>query len=269
MADLHGVSKEQKHYLQREKRNQYLVQFLRILLLLFLLFLWEITARLGIIDSFIFSSPSQIITVMKDMILDGSLIKHVSVTLTETFFSFILVTVLGIVIAVFLWAFPKLSAVLEPYLVVLNSLPKSALAPLLIVWLGSSMKTIIIAGISVAVFGAILNLYTGFCETDPDKLKLIRTLGGTKTDALFKVVLPSSIPLMLSIMKVNIGLSLIGIVIGEMIGSKSGLGYLIIYSSQVFQLTTMLMAIVILCIIAIFLYGVISLIQNLYFRKYH
>ena len=269
MADLHGVSKEQKHYLQREKRNQYLVQFLRILLLLFLLFLWEITARLGIIDSFIFSSPSQIITVMKDMILDGSLIKHVSVTLTETFFSFILVTVLGIVIAVFLWAFPKLSAVLEPYLVVLNSLPKSALAPLLIVWLGSSMKTIIIAGISVAVFGAILNLYTGFFETDPDKLKLIRTLGGTKTDALFKVVLPSSIPLMLSIMKVNIGLSLIGIVIGEMIGSKSGLGYLIIYSSQVFQLTTMLMAIVILCIIAIFLYGVISLIQNLYFRKYH
>ena len=139
----------------------------------------------------------------------------------------------------------------------------------MIVWLGSSMKTIIIAGISVAVFGAILNLYTGFCETDPDKLKLIRTLGGTKTDALFKVVLPSSIPLMLSIMKVNIGLSLIGIVIGEMIGSKSGLGYLIIYSSQVFQLTTMLMAIVILCIIAIFLYGVISLIQNLYFRKYH
>ena len=146
-----------------------------------------------------------------------------------------LVTVLGIAAAILLWIFPRLSAVLEPYLVVLNSLPKSALAPLLIVWLGSNMRTIVIAGISVAVFGAVLNLYTGFCETDPDKLKLIRTLGGSKADSLFKVVLPSSIPLILSVMKVNIGLSLIGIVIGEMIGSKSGLGYLIIYSSQVLR----------------------------------
>ncbi len=150
-----------------------------------------------------------------------------------------------------LWAFPRLSLILEPYLVVLNSLPKSALAPLLIVWLGSNMKTIVLAGISVAVFGAIMNLYTGFCETDPDKLKLIRTLGGNKKDELLKVILPGSVPLILSVMKVNIGLSLIGIVIGEMIGSKRGLGYLIIYSSQVFQLTTMIMAIVILCVMAI------------------
>ena len=130
------------------------------------------------------------------------------------------------------------------------------------------MKTIIIAGISVAIFGAILNLYTGFCEIDSDKLKLIQTLGGNKKDALIKVILPASVPLILSVMKVNIGLSLIGIVIGEMIGSKQGLGYLIIYSSQVFQLTTMIMAIVILCIIAILLYGFISLLEKYYLKKY-
>ena len=165
-------------------------------------------------------------------------------------------------------AFPRLSAILEPYLVVLNSLPKSALAPLLIVWLGSNMKTIILAGISVAVFGAIMNLYTGFCETDPDKLKLIKTLGGTKKDALFKVILPGSVPLILSVMKVNIGLALIGIVIGEMIGSKSGLGYLIIYSSQVFQLTIMLMSIFILCMIAVLLYGIIALLERYYLKKH-
>ena len=129
MVDLHGVSKEQKHYLQHEKRNQYLVQFLRNPSAAFSYFYGKAQPGSVIIDSFIFSSPSQIITVMKDMILDGSLIKHVSVTLTETFFSFILVTALGIVIAVFLWAFPKLSAVLEPYLVVLNSLPKLSLPP--------------------------------------------------------------------------------------------------------------------------------------------
>lgn len=235
MPDLPSVSPEQKRYLQVQKRRQFFIQCSRILLLLFFLGLWEVTARLGILDSFIFSSPSQIWDVMLEMIRDGSLAKHVSITLAETLLSFFLVTLLGIAIAVLLWAFPRLSAILEPYLVVLNSLSKSALAPLLIVWLGSNMRTIGIAGISVATFGAILNLYTGFCETDPDKLKLIRTLGGTKKDALFKVVLPASVTLILSVMKVNIGLSLIGIVIGEMIGSKSGLGFLIIYSSQVFK----------------------------------
>lgn len=235
MAELNSMSARQKHYLQNLKRNSLLIQFSRFLLFLVFIILWEASARTGIIDSFIFSSPSQILINMTEMTANGTLPKHVSITLLETLTSFSLVTLLGIICAVLLWTFPRLSAVLEPYLVVLNSLPKSALAPLLIVWLGSNMKTIILAGISVAVFGAVLNLYTGFCEIAPDKLKLIKTLGGSRKDALFKVVLPGSIPLILSVMKVNIGLSLIGIVIGEMIGSKSGLGYLIIYSSQVFR----------------------------------
>ena len=268
MTDLHSVSLEQKHYLRTQKRNLHIIQYSRILLLIFLLSLWEISARLNILDSFIFSSPSQILNKMFEMLKDGSLVNHISITLTETLVSFALVTLLGIIFAVILWTFPRLSSILEPYLVVLNSLPKSALAPLLIVWLGSNMRTIIIAGISVAIFGSILNLYTGFCETDADKLKLVQTLGGTKKDALTRIILPGSVPLILSIMKVNIGLSLIGIVIGEMIGSKQGLGYLIIYSSQVFQLTTMIMAIVILCIIAVLLYGFISLLEKYYLKKY-
>lgn len=240
MADLHSASAKQNAYLRRLKHNSRIIQTARLLLFLGFLGLWEISARTGILDSFIFSSPSQILRNMAEMTADGTLPQHVSITLAETLISFALVTLLGILCAVLLWAFPRLSAVMEPYLVVLNSLPKSALAPLLIVWLGSNMKTIVIAGISVAVFGAILNLYTGFCETDSDKLKLIRTFGGNKTDELRKVILPGSIPLILSVMKVNIGLSLIGIVIGEMIGSKSGLGYLIIYSSQTFQLAGIL-----------------------------
>lgn len=234
MAELSSMSAGQKNYLKKIKRDILLIRFLRIALFLLFLILWETSARFGLIDSFIFSSPSQVIAAMGHMLKDGTLLEHTGITLWETLASFFLVTVLGIGIAVLLWCFPKLSSILEPYLVVLNSLPKSALAPLLIVWLGSSQKTIIVAGISVAIFGAILNLYTGFCETDPDKLKLIATLKGSKKDALFKVILPSSIPLSLSIMKVNIGLCLIGVVIGEMIGSKQGLGYLIIYSSQVF-----------------------------------
>ena len=267
MKNSEPVSLRQKKYLLSIRLNSILIQVSRVLLFVFLVGLWEISARTGLIDSFIFSSPGQFLEKMWEMLLDHTLIDHVSITLLETLISFALVTILGIGCGVLLWSFPGLSLILEPYLVVLNSLPKSALAPLLIVWLGSNMKTIILAGISVAVFGAIMNLYTGFCETDPDKLKLIRTLGGNKKDELLKVILPGSVPLILSVMKVNIGLSLIGIVIGEMIGSKRGLGYLIIYSSQVFQLTTMIMSIVILCVMAILLYALINLLQWIYQKR--
>ena len=185
-------------------------------------------------------------------------------TLAETLFSFFLVVLLGLGIAVLLWLSPRLSLVLEPYLVVLNSLPKSALAPLLIVWLGANMNTIVVAGISVAIFGAILNLYTGFMEVSPEKIKLIYTLHGTKRDALFKVVLPGTIPNIISNMKVSIGLCLIGVIIGEFISSRQGLGYLIIYGSQVFQLDLVIMSILILCMIAAALYAIITLAEKFY-----
>ena len=164
--------------------------------------------------------------------------------------------------AVLLWTCPRLAKITEPYLVVLNSLPKSALAPLLIVWLGANERTIIVCGMSDAIFGSILNLYTGFGEADPEKLKLIETLGGGKKEKLMKIILPSSVPLLLSVMKVNIGLCLVGVIIGEFIGARKGLGYLIIYSSQTFKLTWVLMSIIILCIIAIILYGLLGLIAT-------
>ena len=196
------------------------------------------------------------------MAMDHSIFLHMGVTLAETLISFLLVFLFSLLTAVLLWLFHSLSRVLEPYLVVLNSLPKSALAPLLIVWLGANMKTIVVAGMSVAVFGSILTIYTGFSEVDPEKIKLIRTLGGNRRDVLGKVVLPSSIPIFINTMKVNIGLCLVGVVIGEFIGSRQGLGYLIIYGSQVFQLDMVLMSIVILCVMAMILYQGINLVEK-------
>lgn len=204
--------------------------------------LWETAADLGWIDSFFFGSPSRIGWLFIKMISDGTLALHVGTTLFETLVSFFLTVLLGVGIAVLLWVSSTMAEILEPCLVILNSLPKSALAPLLIVWLGANMRTIVVAGISVAIFGTILNLYTGFKETDPEKLKLIYTLHGTRKDALFRVVLPSTVPLMISILKVNIGLCLVGVIIGEFIGARQGLGYLIIYSSQVFKLDAVLLA---------------------------
>lgn len=256
------LSRNQQHYLRALKQQKRTVVLARVFLFIAFFLLWEIAADFHWIDSFVFSSPSRVAASFVRMASDGSLLIHVGVTLAETLLSFALVVILGLGSAILLWLCPRLSLILEPYLVVLNSLPKSALAPLLIVWLGANMSTIVVAGISVAIFGAILNLYTGFQEISPEKIKLIYTLHGTKKDALIKVVLPGTIPNFISIMKVSIGLCLIGVIIGEFISSKQGLGYLIIYGSQVFQLDLVIMSIMILCVIAAALYAVIALLEK-------
>ena len=259
---MHEPSPTQKAYLARQKRDRRLVVSARLLVFLIFLAQWEILARAGWIDSFIFSSPSRIALCFLEMTGDGSIFRHIGVTLYETLVSFILVIFFSLFATVLLWLFRKLSEILEPYLVVLNSLPKSALAPLLIVWLGANRTTIIIAGMSVAIFGSILNLYSEFSEVDPDKIMLIYTLHGNRLHALSKVVIPSCIPAIISTMKVNIGLCLVGVVIGEFIGARQGLGFLIIYSSQIFKLDWMILSIILLCIIAMILYQAVSLVEK-------
>ena len=256
------VSAAQIAYLKKQKQHKRFVKTMRILILLAFFFFWEWSVRQGWIDGFIFSSPVRIWKTVISMAKDGSLWLHTAATLYETFISFFLTVVLGIFLAVFLWCSDSAAEVSEPFLVVLNSLPKSALAPLLIVWLGANQKTIIVAGISVAIFGTILNLYAGFRESSREKMRLIYTLGGKKYHVLTKVVLPGNIPSIISIMKVDIGLCLVGVIIGEFMGARCGLGYLIIYGSQVFKLTWVLMSILILCIIAMVLYGILNIIDK-------
>ena len=257
----------QQSYILAHRRHHHRIAFFRLLILLLFLGLWEMATRAGYIDIFFFSSPSAVVRYLYQMILDASFFKHTGITLLETVVSFLLVTVFGLLAAMLLWYQSSLSGILEPYLVVLNSLPKSALAPLLIVWLGTGSKTIIVAGISVAVFGSVISLYTGFCQVDEELLKLILTLGGTRRDALFKVILPSSVPLILSNMKVNIGLCLVGVIIGEFLAARRGLGYLIIYGSQVFQLNMLITSIIILCAIAMILYKLIQSLEHSYKKK--
>lgn len=263
---MNDLSVEQLNYLHSQRRHRRVVGVSRVLILLSFLFIWEFTANTGIIDSFIFSSPSKIALCFWNMTADGSIFIHIGITLYETVVSFFLVIGVSIVAAVILWSNHKLSEILDPYMVVLNSLPKSALAPLLIVWLGANQTTIIVAGMSVAIFGSILSLYSSFASVDPEKIKLIYTLKGNKYHVLTKVVLPSSLPSIINTMKVNIGLCLVGVVIGEFLAARSGLGYLIIYSSQVFKMDWLLMSIVLLCIMAMVLYSLISLLEA-YCRK--
>ena len=168
----------------------------------------------------------------------------------------------AIAAAVLMWLNRNIFKVAEPFLVLLNSLPKSALAPVLIVWLGNSTKTVIIAAVSVAVFGAMLSIYTSFTETDKEKIKLIRTLGGKKHHILFYLIFPSSLPTIVNAMKVNLGLSLVGVIIGEFLAAKEGLGYLIIYGSQVFKMDWVLLSIVLLSILSIILYIIIGIFEK-------
>ncbi|MCI6858524.1 MAG: ABC transporter permease [Eubacterium sp.] len=228
------LSAAQIQYLKKTRQHKNFVLFFQIFLLIFLIFLWEIAAKTGQINSFIFSSPSRMVLCAKDLFINGHLFTHIAITLSETFAGFFLVSAISLLTAILLWWNRTLCEITEPYFVILNSLPKSAMAPIFIVWLGNNMKTIIVTAVSVAIFGSVLNLFTSFLSTDPDKLKLIRTLGGSRGDCLTKVVLPINLPTILSVFKVDIGLCLIGVVIGEFLAARQGLGYLIIYGSQVF-----------------------------------
>lgn len=258
---------KQEKFVRDHKRYHYKISSCRFFIFVAFLIIWELAADLNLIDTFFFSSPSNVIMCFVDLIMNQSLLLHIGITLFETIISFILVFILGMGTATLLWYSTSLSEISEPYLVVLNSLPKSALAPLFIVWLGTGTTTIIVAGISVAVFGSIISLYTGFRNVDSEKITLIYTLGGKKKDAFQKVVLPGSIPIILSTMKVNIGLALVGVIIGEFLAARRGLGYLIIYGSQVFQMHMVITSIIILCVIAMGLYQGIQYLEHWYKKK--
>ena len=249
---------KQEEFVKKHRRHHHEITSWRTIIFVLFLVLWEISADLKWIDSFFFSSPSRVARCFVEQIRHNSMLAHIGVTLLETLLSFLLVILLSLVLSTLLWHSRKLSEILEPYLVVLNSLPKSALAPLFIVWLGTGTKTIIVAGMSVAVFGSIISFYTAFQQVDSEKITLIYTLGGSRRDAFFKVVLPSSVPILLSTAKVNIGLALVGVIIGEFLSAKAGLGYLITYGSQTFAMTMVVTSIVILCIVSGMLYQIIA-----------
>lgn len=260
------MTQTQAEFERKEKRKRFLIQISRIATFLSFLILWEFAGRKGMINTFIFSSPSRLVIQLLKSVTKDHLMHHIMISLIETLFSFCLIMLGSILIACILWRCHILAEILEPVFITLNSLPKSALAPLFIVWLGTGFKTIVIAGISVAIFGCIMNLYAGFKCTDEAKQNLIKTMGGTHKDIFFYVIIPANKDTIFSNMKVNIGLSLVGVMIGEFLAARKGLGYLIIYSSQVFHLDMLILCILILCIIAILLYGSICLLERKFNR---
>ncbi len=244
-----------KNFVKRESMK---VKFYRVLIVVLFLVTWEVSARLGVIDSFLFSSPTKVVLKFVELMKTGELVKDTLITFTETIVAFVFSTVLGILIGIGLWYFESVKKVVDPYLVLLNSIPKTAIAPIIIVWFGIGYKAIIVVAISIGVFATIMAYISAINEVDVNKIKLIYVLGGSRKDVLTKVILPYSIPSIVMICKINIGLSLIGVIIGEFLVAQHGLGYRIIYGSQIFDLDSVILSLCILSGLATLFYVVIE-----------
>ena len=247
-------SEEHIKYVKSLKKESAIVFAFRIGLLVAFLGFWELLARLNVIDSFITSSPSKIAATIANLIKNDNLFYHIGITLYETLIGFIISVILGYGIALALWWSERLKKTLEPYIIVLNSLPKIALGPIIIIWCGSGSKAIIFMAVLIGIIVAIMTMLSGFLATDKNKILLLKSMGATKLQILKKVVMPSSIPTFINMLKINVGMAWIGSIMGEYLVSKAGLGYLIVYGGQVFKLDLVMAATVVLCILATFMY---------------
>lgn len=261
------LSKERLLYLKTQKTNKLTVTMMRVGILVLFVSLWEILARIGVIDSFLMSMPSKILITLKDLFLTGDLFKHVFTTLYETVLGFLIATVLGTVIALLLWWSEFLRKVLEPYIVVLNSLPKIALGPIIIVWFGAGTKSIVFMAIIITIIVTIITMQNGFLATEKSKILLMNSLGASKMQTLIKLVIPASIPTFVSCLKINVGMAWIGSIMGEYLVSKQGIGYLIVYGGQVFRLDLVMASTVILCALAGVMYGLVVMLERYITKK--
>lgn len=248
-----------KNNLKRERRIVLLWQ-----LIIFISFfsLWEVASRLYWIDPLLFSSPTEIYHLLYEKFSDGSMFTHVQITLFETLLGFLIGTILGIIIASVLWSSEKLSNILDPYLVILNAMPKVALGPIIIVALGPGYGSIIAMGAIVSVIITTLVVYSGFREVDPNYEKVLKSFGANRWQCFKEAIFPATLPTMISTLKVNVGLSWVGVIVGEFLVSKQGLGYLIIYGFQVFDFTLVMSSLILIAIFAAVMYKVVEKLEG-------
>ncbi|MBR5192191.1 MAG: ABC transporter permease [Clostridia bacterium] len=258
-----NVSKQHLLYIKKLKKENLLVWILRSLILVLFLGVWELLARLNVIDSFITSCPSKIAVTIYTLFAENSLLYHISVTLYETLLGFLIAVVLGYGIALLLWWSNRAKRVLEPYIVVLNSLPKIALGPIIIVWCGSGTKAIVFMTILISIIVAIITMLNGFLAIDKDKILLLETMGANKLQIMQKLVIPGSLPTLISMLKISVGMAWIGSIMGEYLVSRAGLGYLIVYGGQVFKLDLVMASTIILCLLATLMYALVTLLERI------
>lgn len=261
MKKVENISIDRQKYLKKVKLRKIEIFSTQIFIVIAFIAIWEILAQTGKIDSFITSQPSRIVKTFMNL-SSNDLLEHLRITCTETLIGFGIGTFAGVVIAIILWWSPFISKVSEPFLVVLNSLPKTALGPVIIIWVGAGMPAIIVMALAISLIVTILEILNGFLHTEEEKIKMAKTFNANKIQILTKIVIPSNIPTFFNTLKVNIGLSLVGVISGEFLVSKGGLGYLIVYGGQVFQLDLVMTSVIILAVVAALMYESIVLLEK-------
>lgn len=262
-AALELMSGEHRDYLRKVRRRKIAILLTQIALLAAIMIAWEAAASFKLIDAFITSQPSRILRTLTRLYQEDQLLGHIGVTCLETVIGFVLGTLLGTLVAVVLWWSEFLARVMEPYLVVLNSLPKIALGPIFIIWIGAGPSAIIVMALAISLIVTILEVLSGFLAVDGEKIKLVQTFGASRLQILLKVVLPSTVPTMINALKINVGLSWVGVIVGEFLVSKAGLGYLIVYGGQVFQLDLVMTSVLILALAAALMYQAVVYLERL------
>lgn len=255
-------SLEHKNYLKKIKFKKYIIRFVQLSILVFLLVLWQFLADKGLINTFISSSPKKVVETIINLHKTNSLYPHIMTTLYETLISFSLGTFIGFLIAIFIWWFDFFDKVIDLFLTIINSLPKVALGPIIIIWVGANINAIIVMALLISVIITIINISSAFKETDKNKIKLMRSFHANKFQTFYKLVLPYNIKSIISTLKISISMNLIGIIMGEFLVSKKGIGYLIMYGSQVFNLNLVISGIVLLCIISTIMYYLVLYLEK-------
>lgn len=256
-------SLEHKNFLKKIKRDNFIIRFFQIIIICLFLFIWQYLADKEIINTFIYSSPKSIINTIISLIIDKTLFHHIWVTFYEVIISFILASLIGIFIATILWRYTFLSRIIDPYLTILNSLPKVSLGPIIIIIAGASTNSIIIMALLISVIVTIINVHQAFISTDKNKIRLLQSFKAKPYQIYFKLILPSNYSNLISVFKVNIGLVFIGVIMGEFLVSKAGIGYLIMYGSQIFNLNLVMTGIILLSIMASLMYYLIVFFEHM------
>ncbi len=260
-------SKEHIKFLKKEKQNKVIVILGRIFVLVLLLGVWELLTATKVIDSFIYSSPSRIVKMLISLFKEGKILHHCWITLYETILAFGISMLIGTIIAVLLFACKRIREISEPYLIILNSLPKVALGPLIIVWFGAGTKAIVVMGFLICIIITVITLLNSFLAVSKDKILLMKTLGASRWQILTQLIFPECLPSFFSVLKINVGMSLVGVIMGEFLVSKEGIGYLINYGSEVFNLNLVFAGIIILLLTSYLMYLMVLYIEKVLIRN--
>lgn len=254
-------------FLKQKRKMAIQVFIIQIILLIAFLILWEIASRLEWIDSFLFSKPTSIFKLLVNYIKSNEIYRHMGTSVLETLLGLFIGTFVGIFIAIVLWWNKILAKIMDPFLVVGNALPKTALAPILIIWAGTGIKGITTVAISISLILTIISAYNYFMQVEEEKIKMLQSFQATKWQILTKLIIPANMANIINIIKINIGMSWVGVIVGEFIVSRYGIGYLIMYGSQVFNMDLVMMGVFVLAIISFLMYEVVNIIEKRIKRK--